>query len=153
MWLWCPHDLLVFTPVPLQFILHTEARVILLKHKQVVPHLCSKPSEVWESRLPQNKTRVFAGCTLWPAPYRSDLLPSASGSVPACGSRLQAVSEVSCLWGPPWRPPAAASPGSCFAHPLASFGPRLTAVSLPFSPSHFLLPSSAFLFSLALFAL
>lgn len=151
--LWCPDDLLVFTPVPLQFILHTEARVILLKHKQVVPHLCSKTSDVWESRLPQNKTSLYRmhalACPLplWPAPVCLSLC--------AClRFRLQAVFEVSCLW--------AATLAAAYL-PLLR-GAALLFISLPLgldspqwgfpvSPSHFLLSFSAFLFSLALFTL
>lgn len=74
-WSWCPEGPPVFTPVLLQSVLHTETGVTLSKYKQVVPHLCSAPSDDWGSHLPQNKSQSLYRTHTLNCPYLSDLLP------------------------------------------------------------------------------
>lgn len=161
MWSWCPEGPPVFTPVLFQSVLRTETGVALLKDKQVVPHLCSAPSDDWGSHLPQNKSQSLyrthtLNCPLplWSAPL-----------VPLTLSLLTVPCSRHCLSCPAselLRLPLP-SPGVLLLQGTALLTPSLplgldspSQWGFPYHPVylwHFLLSFSAFIFLLALFTL
>lgn len=100
----CPDCPPGFTPLPLQCILHTETRVILLKQKEVVS-LVSKPSDDWQCHLPQSQS-IYGIHTIWTASYLSDLL------------LISPSLRISCI--------------SLFIFPYSMWYPALEPLGLPF---------------------